>query len=149
MQTPFYQPLTSDEIVLIKREKAELRLISGSYENETGPAESDVFTAMMRMKEGGEFSFNFPDTNNAAVYVLEGDLIINETSEVHQNDFAIFRKAEGTIMIKASSDSKLLVLAGQPIDEPLVTHGPFVMNTQTEILEAMRDYEQGKMGFLY
>ena len=149
MQTPSYQPLTSDEIVLIRKDKAELRLVSGNYDGQKGPAKSEVFTAMMRMETGGEFHFYFPETDNAAVYVLEGDVLINEAAEARQNDLVIFKKSQGTFSVKAIAGSKLLVLAGKPIDEPLVTHGPFVMNSQTEILEAMKDYQEGKMGFLY
>lgn len=149
MQTPSYQPLTSEEIVLIKKDNAELRLVSGNYEGQRGPAESAVFTAMMKIQEGGVFPFSFPETNNVAIYVLEGTVMINEVAEAGQYDFVIFKKTAGDISVKAISDSKLLILAGDPIDEPLVTHGPFVMNTQTEILEAMRDYQEGKMGFLY
>jgi len=61
----------------------------------------------------------------------------------------MFKNTEGEILLEANTDAKLLLMAGDPINEPLVTHGPFVMNTQTEILEAMRDYQNGKMGFLY
>jgi redox-sensitive bicupin YhaK (pirin superfamily) len=149
MQTPSYQPLTSSEIVLITNDKAELRLVSGIYEGQQGPAKSDVFTAMLRMQAEGQLPFNFPESDNAAVYILEGDVLINEVAEARQNDLVIFRRSPGTISIKAIAESKLLVLAGKPIDEPLVTHGPFVMNSQTEILEAMKDYQDGKMGFLY
>jgi quercetin 2,3-dioxygenase len=149
MQTPSYQPLTSSEIVLITNDKAELRLVSGIYEGQQGPAKSDVFTAMLRMQVEGQLPFNFPESDNAAVYILEGDVLINEVAEARQNDLVLFRRSPGTISIKAIAESKLLVLAGKPIDEPLVTHGPFVMNSQTEILEAMKDYQDGKMGFLY
>lgn len=149
MQTPSYQPITSDEIVLIRNDKAELRLVSGSYGDKTGPADSNVFTAMMRMQADGEFDFDFPASNNVAVYVLEGDVILNGSASAKQHDFVVFKKGSGGISVKAIVVSKLLILAGDPIDEPLVTHGPFVMNTQTEILEAMKDYQEGKMGFLY
>jgi redox-sensitive bicupin YhaK (pirin superfamily) len=149
MQTPSYQPLTSDKIVLIRKDNAELRLVSGNYDGKKGPAKSDVFTAMIRMYPQGEFPFEFPESENVAIYVLEGDVLINEVAEALQNDFVIFKRSPGNINVKAITDAKLLVLAGQPIDEPLVTHGPFVMNSQTEILEAMKDYQDGKMGFLY
>lgn len=149
MLAPSYQPLTSDEIAVIKKDKAELRLVSGRYGDQKGPANSDVFTAMMRMQPGGQFPFDFPATENVAIYVLEGEVLINEVAEARRNDFVIFKRSSGNITVKAITDAKLLVLAGEPIDEPLVTHGPFVMNTQTEILEAMRDYQDGKMGFLY
>lgn len=149
MQPPSYQPLTKDEIVLIEKENAELRLVSGIYEDKRGPADSDIFTAMMRMKTGGAFLFSFPASRNVAVYVLEGSVSVHSEKEAKQNDFIIFKNDDGDVELLALADARLLILAGDPIDEPLVTHGPFVMNSQTEILEAMKDYQQGKMGFLY
>jgi quercetin 2,3-dioxygenase len=149
METPSYQPLTKDEIVLIERNGAELRLVSGKYEDKKGPAHSDVFTAMLRMKKGSDFSFAFPASNNVTFYVLEGKVRINDTEMATDHHLIQFQNGEGEIVLEAMEESKLLLMAGDPINEPLVTHGPFVMNTQTEILEAMRDYQSGKMGFLY
>lgn len=149
MSPPSYQPLTRDALVLIEKEGAQLRLVSGTYEGQKGPGRSDVFTGMMRMKAGSTFSFDFPAAENSIVYVLEGDLDINRGNEAKQHDLVHFRREEGSIDLEAVTDAVLLVLSGEPIDEPLVTHGPFVMNNQTEILEAMRDYQDGKMGYLY
>lgn len=149
MDAPTYQPITKEEIVLIEKEGVELRLVSGTYEGKKGPAKSDVFTAMLRMKEGSEYSISLPASNNVAFYVLEGQLRINEERFAAQHQLIEFKNSDAQILLEASADSKLLLMAGEPLNEPLVTHGPFVMNTQTEILEAMRDYQQGKMGFLY
>lgn len=149
MLEPTYQPITKDEIVLIEKEGVELRLVSGKYLDKKGPAKSDVFTAMLRMKSGSEQTFSFPVSNNVAFYVLEGELKVNDNVTAKQHSLIAFEHEEAEIKLNASSDAKLLLMAGDPINEPLVTHGPFVMTSQTEIMEAMRDYQEGKMGFLY
>ncbi len=149
MKPPSYQPITTGQIVLTEKDGVEFRLVSGEYDGKKGPADSNVFTAMLRMKAGSKDSFSFPATNNVVLYVLEGELMINDTDEAGKYDMLVFDNTEGVITIAANADAKLLLLAGDPIDEPLVTHGPFVMNNQTQILEAMRDYQDGKMGFLY
>ena len=149
MDPPSYQPITKDEIVLIEKEGVEFRLVSGKYEGEKGPAKSDVFTAMLKMKEGTSYTVSLPASNNVAFYVLEGQLRINEERFAAQHQLIFFKNTDGEILLEATADAKLLLMAGDPLNEPLVTHGPFVMNTQTEILEAMRDYQEGKMGFLY
>lgn len=149
MDAPEYQPITKNEMVLIKKEGVELRLVSGSFEGKKGPARSSVFTAMLRMKAGADYTLELPASNNVSFYILEGDLRVNETRFASQHQLLIFQNTEGKIKLEANSEAKLLLMAADPLNEPLVTHGPFVMNSQTEILEAMRDYQQGKMGFLY
>lgn len=149
MNPPSYQPITKNEIVLIEKEGVEFRLISGKYEDKKGPAKSDVVTAMLRMKANSEFSLHFPADHNVTFYVLEGELNLNTNQIIKQHDLVVFEQSADEILLNAKTDSKILIMAGMPINEPMVTHGPFVMNSETEILEAMRDYQQGKMGFLY
>lgn len=149
MDQPVYQPITKDELVKIEKEGVTMRLVSGSYEGNKGPAHSNVFTAMLHMGEGSSDTFSFPVSNNVTFYVLEGQLRVNEKHFATKHQLLVFKNQEGSILLEANENSKLLLMAADPLNEPLVTHGPFVMNTQTEILEAMRDYQQGKMGFLY
>ena len=149
MNPPTYQPITKNEIVLMEKEGVEFRLVSGQYQDKKGPAKSDVITGTLRMKAGSNYELNFPANHNVTFYVLEGELSLNSSQTIKQHDLVVFEKSEDNILLNAKADSKLLIMAGVPIDEPLVTHGPFVMNSETEILEAMRDYQQGKMGFLY
>lgn len=148
MDEPSYQPITKDEIVLIKKEGVEFRLVSGSYDGKKGPARSEVVTAMMRMELGSTFSLNFPASYNVAIYILEGQMGINDSGMAAIFDLLLFENTEGEIFLRTLKDAKLLIMAGEPINEPLVTYGPFVMTTQTEIMEAMRDYRENKMGFL-
>ncbi len=149
MNTPSYQPITKDEIVLMEKDGVQFRLVSGKFEGQTGPGKSDVITAMIRMVAGSNKTLSLPATNNVLLYVLEGGITVNGENAANQYDLISFKHTEGAISFTANSDCALLLVAGEPINEPLVSHGPFVMNTQTEIMEAMRDYQNGKMGFLY
>lgn len=149
MKTPSYQPITKDEIVLMEKDGVQFRLVSGKYNGKKGPANSDVITAMIRMSSGSNYELSLPESNNVILYILEGNLIVNAEKKVRRHDLVSFKHADEKIHIAAESDCALMLVSGEPIDEPLVTHGPFVMNTQTEIMEAMRDYQDGKMGFLY
>jgi len=124
-------------------------LISGNYDGKKGAAKIDVFTAMLRMISKSSSHLEFEEKQNVVLYVLEGKVRINEVEIAEQKDLIIFENSTGNIHLECLSSVKILLMAGEPIDEPLVTHGPFVMNSQTEILEAMRDYQNGKMGFLY
>lgn len=148
MSPPSYQPITKKEIVLIEKEGVEFRLVSGTYLDKKGPANSAVFTAMLKMKKESLFSISLPATNNVVFYVLEGEVKINKETPAGKHALIVFDNSDGNITLEANEDTKMLLMAGEPINEPLVTHGPFVMTSQTEILEAMRDYQDGKMGFL-
>jgi redox-sensitive bicupin YhaK (pirin superfamily) len=149
MDPPSYQPITGREIVLTEKEGVEFRLVSGSYDGRKGPARSDVLTAMLRMKAGSREQLNLPVSNQVLLYVLEGRVQLNEVNFAARHQLVVFDHSEGEILLEATEDAKLLLMAADPLDEPIASHGPFVMNTETEILEAMRDYQNGKMGFLY
>lgn len=149
MDPASYQPITKNEIILIEKEGVEFRLVSGKYNNIKGPAKSDVITAMTRMKTNSEDILNFPSNHNVCIYLLEGEININKSQIIKQHDLIVFKCMEGDITLNAVKASKALIMAGIPINEPMVSHGPFVMTSETEILEAMRDYQHGKMGFLY
>ena len=148
MNPPSYQPITKHEIVLIEKEGIEFRLVSGAYQDKKGPAHSDVFTAMLRMKTSSVDSFDFSTNQQVSFYILEGEVLINNQQTAQSHQLVIFENTEGKITMNAKKDSKLLLLAGVPINEPMVSYGPFVMNTETEITEAINDYRKGKMGFL-
>jgi len=97
--------------------------------------------------KGGKEIFELRKNHNSMVYVIKGSIKLNNT-DISVNQLAILEKIDEKIEISANSDSMFLVLSGQAIEEPVFQHGPFVMNNRTEILEAMRDYQMGKMGFL-
>lgn len=150
MLPPDYHPLTHDKLIKLGQNGVQVLLVSGTLEGQVGPGPSSSLTAMMTMPATTSYSFNANTYPHVLLYVLDGELTINGETKVSQHQLVQFNTTtEGEITLDALSDTKALLMAGSPIHEPLVTHGPFVMNSETEILEAMRDYQQGKMGFLY
>ena len=100
------------------------------------------------MNEKGEVSFELPANYNTGILLIDGDAIVNETEKLPENHYVQFKNEGGEIHIKANKKCILLVLSGEPLNEPYVSYGPFVMNTQEEIHQAITDYNEGKFGFL-
>jgi redox-sensitive bicupin YhaK (pirin superfamily) len=102
----------------------------------------------IHIKKGGTYFIPFASSHNAFIYALEGNIHINEHEELPAFYMASFNKDGVGVQITAKEDSVLLMGTGEPLNEPVVSHGPFVMNNQTQLLEAFRDYQMGKMGVL-
>ena len=100
----------------------------------------------LRRKVGGELPL--PGGHNTTVLVQSGEVTVNGEREAREGDLAIFARAGDGITVKAKTDAKLLVMDGEPIAEPVVGHGPFVMNSRAEIQEAFEEYQLGRMGEL-
>lgn len=145
---PTYQAVTANEINLIQQDGIECRLISGEFEGQKGPVKSSTITAMLRMNEGGVFTFHLPSNHHACVYVLEGEGVIQQNTTYQPHQFFQFAQEEGSIELHAHMATKVLILSGLPIDEPLVTYGPFVATSETAIRQAMINYQQGLFGEL-
>ena len=105
---------------------------------------------MIDLEEGGSYELQVPKEHQSLVYLLRGNVLINNSEELklNENQMAWFNQDGEGFSIKGLENSKLLFLSGVPINEKIASYGPYVMNTQTEIMEAMRDYQSGKMGFL-
>ena len=133
-------------------EKVITRIIAGELSGIYGriATQTAVNAFMIEAKEGGEQTISFPDSHQGLLYLLKGNVKVNgsEVLELNQNQFIQFNQNGTGFSIEAEDDSMLLFLSGEPFNEPVSTYGPYVMNTQTEIMEAMRDYQMGKMGFL-
>ncbi len=114
-----------------------------------GPAKtfSPIQAVMMEFEAGATVQLPVKENFNAMIYVLEGKLEINEQPVAHRN-MVEFANDGDTIRLTSVENGKMLFLAGEPIDEPMVSYGPFVMNTEEEIEQAVLDYETGKMGNL-
>jgi quercetin 2,3-dioxygenase len=128
-----------------------VRVIAGEYRGVRGPAKtySPVSLFDIRLSKNGRADFPVPARENAALLVMQGEVSINaEAAGV--NDFVLFANAGEGIAIEAGSegDAQLLLMSGEPIDEPVVSYGPFVMNTEGEIRQAMVDFQEGKFGRL-
>ena len=150
MTDPKYQEISSAVIPTISLgDKIKLRVIAGSFEKIKGP--SSTFTKVnlydIISKENKSISLNFDNGTNTIILIMSGELIV-EDQNFKDKDILIFEREGSQIDLKVSDNFKGLILNGEPINEPLVSHGPFVMNTKEEIFQAFSDYQNGKMGRL-
>ncbi len=151
MTAPKYQEITNKMMgkYQLSDNKGVIEIIAGEYDNAKGAA--STFTPIQmynaRLKMDAEIDFKFPATYNTGILVVEGSVTIN--NETAQADhFVLFGNEGELISIKASEDTILLVLSGEPIDEPIAQYGPFLMNTMKEVQEAIADVNAGKFGVL-
>jgi len=132
--------------------KVNTRIIAGELNNQHGriQTQTPVNAFMIEAKSGGRTSIPIENSHQAMLYLIKGRAELNHKDllELNQNQIVQFKQDGKEIVISAKRDSLLLFLSGEPFNEPVATYGPYVMNTQTEIMEAMRDYQMGKMGFL-
>jgi redox-sensitive bicupin YhaK (pirin superfamily) len=150
MSTPKYQAIENSNIPKIKVDGGIVEVIAGAYQDHKGAASTFTPVNMLNAKlaSGGSATFSFPSNHNTCILVIEGEVILNNTEDVPLDHLALFKNEGETFTIKASQDSIVLILSGEPINEPIAAHGPFVMNTREQIMEAFQDYELGKFGEL-
>ncbi len=152
MSQPKYQAIENKNINLFHLENngGEIEVIAGQYKDVKGSA--TTFTPLhlfnAKLNKGAKASFSFPENYNTALLVIEGNIIINATEKVATDHLALFENKGESFTIEATENAVVLILSGEPIHEPIAAHGPFVMNTQAEILQAFNDYNQGKFGYL-
>ncbi|MFM2157138.1 MAG: hypothetical protein RL516_1887 [Bacteroidota bacterium] len=147
MTAPSYQEIKSDSIPVLKEGNSQVRVIAGKYKDLQGPAKtfSPLSLLHISIPEGEEVTVEVQKGFNASYYLTKGETIIDEYEVPSQH--LVWLSDEGNnITVKAIRDSELLFMAGEPIHEPLVSYGPFVMNSKTEIIQAIHDYENGLMG---
>lgn len=152
MAPPRYQGLVAGQMGLVSLPAGagEVRVIAGEFQGVKGPAQtfSPVSLFDVRLKAGGELELDFPARQNAAVLVMKGEVTVNEKEAGRVNDLVVFQNQGERIALRAEQDAHLLVLNGEPIPDPVVAYGPFVMNSEREILQAMADFNSGKFGYL-
>jgi redox-sensitive bicupin YhaK (pirin superfamily) len=112
------------------------------------PTLSEINAATLVAKKGGKLTIEFPDAHNSMLYLLDGKISLGGYGLVEGLNAVVFKQDGNGISFEALEDTRMLFLTGVPLNEKVVSHGPFVMNTTTEIMEAMRDYQMGKMGIL-
>ena len=149
MNKPKYQDIRSSEIPVINSAVSAERLIAGNYKNHTGPAKTftPVIAVHGSVKAGGVITGGIPDGYNSVIYVTKGSISTGGES-AGTGDLILFKNAGDSFELKAAENSEYLLLAGEPINEPVVQYGPFVMNTMGEIKQAFLDYREGKFGVL-
>jgi len=149
---PRYQAIVDSQIpsVRLAGGQGRLRVIAGSFGGVAGPAET--FTPIelwdVRLPAGQRIELPLEDGQTLALACLRGAGRVNGSTDVGEAQVAVFDRAGSGITFEARADVTALLLAGQPIDEPIVGMGPFVMNDNREIRQAMLDYQSGKMGHL-
>jgi redox-sensitive bicupin YhaK (pirin superfamily) len=146
---PGYQTLLSGNIPVVDLPNGAgmLRVIAGEHRGRKGPART--FTPIdlwdLRLKQGKMASLDLPQGHTAGLVVLRGSVLVNG-STAREAQFVLLNRSGGAISLEADSDATVLVLSGQPIDEPVAMRGPFVMNTPDELQQAFADFRNGRFG---
>ena len=152
MVQPTYQPLTAEDTPQWKNEQASvlIDIVAGEFNGITGKI--DTFTPVnawrVSFTAGGKQLFSIPTSHSCFLYVVSGTIKLDGYGIVEQKNLVLFDNQEEHFEVSANENAKVLIMSGTPINEPVAQQGPFVMNTDTEILVAMRDYQIGKMGVL-
>lgn len=152
--TPQYQDLLNSDITKVKLGDSPsfVNVIAGNYLNHKGTATTfsplDLYNVYLTKGAVGDFSF--PNHWNTALLVIEGQVIVNGENELSRDTFAMFENnLENSFSLESTSDNTIvLIISGEPLNEPIVHYGPFVMNTQEQILQAFEDFKSGKFGHL-
>lgn len=147
---PAYQSLKAAEIPRLELAEGagHLAVIAGEFTGTSGPARtfSPINVWDLRLNRGGFTTLGVPEGHTTMIVVLSGTVQLNGTKIARDAELALFAREGSEIAVEANNDAKLLVLTGEPIDEPVVGYGPFVMNTREEIEDSMRQFQAGEFG---
>jgi hypothetical protein len=152
MSEPGYQTILNRDIPSVQLEGGvgRLRVIAGEFQEYKGAART--FTPIelydLAMNAGGKTALTFHDGHTVSLFVLQGRASANGSAPAGEAELIVLKQDGSLVTIEAHEDSRILVMAGQPIDEPIARYGPFVMNTKAELIQAVQDYQAGKMGHL-
>ncbi len=150
MATPGYQTLLDRDIpsVELADKAGRVRVIAGEFDGHRGPART--FTTMdvwdVRLNQGGIARFDTSAGHTLALVVLHGTVLVNGSEVVRESQLVQFDREGSGVEIDANTDAVLVLLGGEPINEPIVGHGPFVMNSKEEIVQAFNDFNSGRFG---
>jgi hypothetical protein len=151
MGPPSYHAITADElgVVALPDDAGHVRVLAGEFEGVRGPARpfSPIAIQDMTLAAGRTLRLALPETYNVGLLVMAGSVTLNG-QRAATDDFASFRPAAGVIEVVAEAAARVLVLGGEPLGEPVVSYGPFVMNSVAEIEQAIADFNSGKFGRL-
>lgn len=151
LTAPHYQPITADKMgkVELPNNGGVVNVIAGNYNGVKGPASTytPVNLFDIKLNKDGEANVSVAAEHNTALLVINGSIEVNGTNAA-EHSFVLFKNEGDEINIKASENAVVLLLSGEPINEPIASYGPFVMNTQEEIYEAIEEFQDGKFGVL-
>ena len=150
MSAPKYQAIEHKNIPTVEVENGTIEVIAGEYNQTKGAAStfSPVNMLNAKLTSGGKASFNFPAHYNTVLLVIEGEVKVNKEEIVPTDHLLLFANEGENFEIEATENSVVLILSGEPLNEPIASYGPFVMNTQDEIRAAFDDFNNGKFGTL-
>jgi quercetin 2,3-dioxygenase len=148
MSAPWYRDIQSAEIPEFTAPGLTVRVIAGESQGVTGAVQREATQPLyldLHLAEGTHFAQPLPAEHNAFVYVYRGQVTVNGT-EVPAGRMALLRNEGDGVALQAGPDSRALLIAGRPLNEPIAQYGPFVMNTQQEIFQAVEDFRAGHFG---
>lgn len=152
MDRPRYQGIVAGDIpeVALPEDVGRVRVIAGEFMGSKGPAmtHSPMSVLDVHLTAGGRISLDFPTHFSIGLLIMEGELKVSSSQRVTKHDFVVFKNDGEHFTLQANTTAQILVLAGEPIREPIVSYGPFVMNDRSEILQAFQDFNSGKFGHL-
>ena len=150
MSTPKYQAIEHKDIPTVEVENGFIEVIAGEYNQTKGAAStfSPVNMLNAKLNEGGKANFSFPANYNTVLLVIDGEVKVNNEEIVPTDHLLLFTNEGEDFSIEATENSVVLILSGEPLNEPIASYGPFVMNTQEQIREAFEDFNNGKFGTL-
>lgn len=148
-EPPGYQDIRSEDIPVVPLQAGFVRVIAGSFAGARGAARTFTPITLLDIKlnEGTEVTVPLVDGHTAGVYVLRGEAGV-QGENIREGELGVFAREGDHIRLRGNADTRLLLLGGEPIEEPIVSYGPFVMNTVEEIEQAFADYRAGRMGTL-
>ncbi len=148
-EEPYYLPLSAEDTPTLAQGAYSIDVVAGEFRGIKGPAKTYSPQLLLRGKAeaGAQFEIPIPKSYNAMLYILDGGIQVSGSAAMTKDLLVFDNEGEG-IEIEVKTPVEFIVLAGEPIGEEVSSYGPFVMNTQTEILEALRDSQMGKMGVL-
>ncbi|MDH2207035.1 MULTISPECIES: pirin family protein [Empedobacter] len=150
MSAPKYQAIEHKDIPTVEVENGFIEVIAGEYNQTKGAAStfSPVNMLNAKLNEGGKANFSFPANYNTVLLVIDGEVKVNNQEIVPTDHLLLFTNEGEDFSIEATENSVVLILSGEPLNEPIASYGPFVMNTQEQIREAFEDFNNGKFGTL-
>ncbi|CNE55939.1 pirin family protein [Yersinia nurmii] len=150
MAAPGYQAILNQDIpsVELPDNAGRVRVIAGEFGTHSGPARtfSPLNVWDMRLNQGSVSEISLPEGWNTALIVLHGTIMVNGESMGREAEMVLLDSVGSHLTIEANNDAVLVLLSGEPINEPIVGYGPFVMNSETEIKEAIKDFNDGRFG---
>ncbi len=152
MSVPGYQAILNADIPALDLGggAGRLRVIAGTFLGRKGPARTCTPIELydLQLAAGRRLELSLPDGHNTSIFVLQGQASVNGSREAGEAELIVCKRNGTQVAVEAREDSRLLVMSGEPIEEPIARYGPFVMNTKDELIQAVQDYQAGRMGHL-